>query len=316
MTLSEHPPSWYAASLPPAPPRTTLQGAGRADVAVLGGGYTGLTAALALAERGFKVTLLEAARIGWGASGRNGGQALAGYGCDLHTLEALVGRDDARLLFDFSRDGLHQLKQRIARHRIDCDWRDGHANVAITPRQQRALAHRYRAHGTALGLPTAMVGPRATAPATGQRTLHRRAIRPGQRPPASIGLCAGAGARGRGGRRHRARTFSGAAPGARHAPRAARRARPARSRLRGAGRQCLAAGHRAGAGDADDAGRHLDRRDRTTGCRARTGADPQRHGRGRRELGAWTTSASAATTAYCSAAKPVIRRCRRPACAG
>ena len=139
MTLSEHPPSWYAASLPPAPPRTTLQGAGRADVAVLGGGYTGLTAALALAERGFKVTLLEAARIGWGASGRNGGQALAGYGCDLHTLEALVGRDDARLLFDFSRDGLHQLKQRIARHRIDCDWRDGHANVAITPRQQRAL---------------------------------------------------------------------------------------------------------------------------------------------------------------------------------
>ena len=139
MTLSEHPASWYAASLPSLPPRAALQGTARADVAVLGGGYTGLTAALALAEKGFTVTLLEAARIGWGASGRNGGQALAGYGCDLHTLETLVGSDDARLLFDFSRDGLQQLKQRIARHRIDCDWRDGHANVAITPRQQRAL---------------------------------------------------------------------------------------------------------------------------------------------------------------------------------
>ena len=139
MTLSEHPPSWYAASLPSLPPRAALQGTARADVAVLGGGYTGLTAALALAEKGFTVTLLEAARIGWGASGRNGGQALAGYGCDLHTLETLVGSDDARLLFDFSRDGLQQLKQRIARHSIDCDWRDGHANVAITPRQQRAL---------------------------------------------------------------------------------------------------------------------------------------------------------------------------------
>ena len=139
MTLSEHPASWYAASLPSLSPRAALQGTARADVAVLGGGYTGLTAALALAEKGFTVTLLEAARIGWGASGRNGGQALAGYGCDLHTLETLVGSDDARLLFDFSRDGLQQLKQRIARHRIDCDWRDGHANVAITPRQQRAL---------------------------------------------------------------------------------------------------------------------------------------------------------------------------------
>ena len=139
MTHPEHPPSWYAASLPPPPPRAPLRGAARADVAVLGAGYTGLTTALALAEKGYAVTVLEAARVGWGASGRNGGQALPGYGCDLHTLEKLLGPGDARLLFDFSRDGLRMLKERIARHRIDCDWRDGHANVAIHPRQQRAL---------------------------------------------------------------------------------------------------------------------------------------------------------------------------------
>ncbi|MEG1680668.1 MAG: FAD-dependent oxidoreductase, partial [Stenotrophomonas sp.] len=136
---SVYPPSWYAASQPELPLRAPLRGQARADVAVLGAGYTGLTAALALAENGYKVTVLEAERVGWGASGRNGGQAIVGYGCEQDTLEALVGDGDARLLFDFSRDGMHMLKQRIARHGIDCDWRDGHASVPIQPRQERAL---------------------------------------------------------------------------------------------------------------------------------------------------------------------------------
>ncbi len=138
-TRSDYPPSWYAASLPPVAARAPLRGHARADVAVLGAGYTGLTAALALAEKGYRVTVLEAERVGWGASGRNGGQALVGYGCDLQALESLLGDDDARLLFDFSRDGLRLLKERIARHRIDCDWRDGHASVPIHRRQERAL---------------------------------------------------------------------------------------------------------------------------------------------------------------------------------
>ncbi|HAL21555.1 MAG TPA: FAD-dependent oxidoreductase, partial [Stenotrophomonas sp.] len=75
------PPSWYAASLPEPSPLPPLQGQMQADVAVLGAGYTGLTAALELAARGYRVVVLEAQRIGWGASGRNGGQALVGYGC-------------------------------------------------------------------------------------------------------------------------------------------------------------------------------------------------------------------------------------------
>ncbi|REM97209.1 FAD-binding oxidoreductase, partial [Mycobacterium tuberculosis] len=110
-----------------------------ADVCVLGAGYTGLSAALTLAERGYRVVLLEAHRVGWGASGRNGGQAIVGYGCEVDTLEHLVGAEDARALFEFSRDGMRLLRDRITRHHIDCDWRDGHASVPIKPRQERML---------------------------------------------------------------------------------------------------------------------------------------------------------------------------------
>lgn len=134
-----YPASWYAASEAPLPPQPALQGALAADVCVLGAGYTGLTAALALAEAGYRVVVLEAHRIGWGASGRNGGQAIVGYGCEQDTLERLLGDDDARLLFDFSRDGMRLLRERIARHAIACDWRDGHAHVPLKPRQERAL---------------------------------------------------------------------------------------------------------------------------------------------------------------------------------
>ncbi|MBV6688878.1 NAD(P)/FAD-dependent oxidoreductase [Xanthomonas euvesicatoria pv. euvesicatoria] len=136
-----YPDSWYARSTPGLPQQPRLQGAEHADVCILGGGYTGLAAALALAEAGYAVIVLEARRVGWGASGRNGGQAIVGYGCEQETLEALVGNDDARLLFDFSRDGMRLLRDRIARHAIACDWRDGHAHVPLKPRQVQALQH-------------------------------------------------------------------------------------------------------------------------------------------------------------------------------
>lgn len=136
---SDFPPSWYAASEPLRPAQPALRGDAVADVCILGAGYTGLTAALALAEAGYHVTVLEAERIGWGASGRNGGQAIVGYGCEQDVLERLVGEGEARLLFDFSRDGMAMLKRRVERHAIACDWRDGYASVAIRPRQERAL---------------------------------------------------------------------------------------------------------------------------------------------------------------------------------
>ncbi len=135
----DYPASWYAASEPAPPPQAGLRGAHHTDVCILGAGYTGLSTALALAEAGYRVTLLEAQRIGWGASGRNGGQAIVGYGCEQDTLETLLGADDARQLFDFSRDGMRLLRERIARHGIACDWRDGHAHVPLNQRQERAL---------------------------------------------------------------------------------------------------------------------------------------------------------------------------------
>lgn len=132
-----YPDSWYAASTTPLPAQPVLQGRIDADVCILGAGYTGLSAALELAEAGYDVVVLEAERIGWGASGRNGGQAIAGFGCGEAKLEALVGFDDAKKMFDLSVDGLRWLRGRIDRHGIDCDWRDGHATVPIKPRQQR-----------------------------------------------------------------------------------------------------------------------------------------------------------------------------------
>ncbi len=138
-TEASYPPSWYAASATPLPLQPTLQGRIDADVCILGAGYTGLAAALELAEAGYKVVILEAERIGWGASGRNGGQAIAGFGCGEAKLEALLGFEDARKLFDLSREGMQWLRDRIDRHGIACDWRDGHATVPIRPRQQREV---------------------------------------------------------------------------------------------------------------------------------------------------------------------------------
>jgi gamma-glutamylputrescine oxidase len=127
-----YPPSWYAASAEPLPQQATLAGDIDVDVCILGAGYVGLSTALELAEAGYKVVVLEAQRIGWGASGRNGGQALFGFGCGEAKLVSLLGRDDARKLFDWSCEGVRLIQERRTRYG---DWRDGHATVAIKPRQ-------------------------------------------------------------------------------------------------------------------------------------------------------------------------------------
>ena len=134
-----HAPSLYAATtgLPPLSP--PLEGEATADVVVLGAGLTGLSAAIELAQRGLRVVVLEAQRVGWGASGRSGGQAIFGFGCEQARIEALVGREEARRLFDWSLEGIALLHARRAAFHIDCDWRDGHAHVPIKPRQAREL---------------------------------------------------------------------------------------------------------------------------------------------------------------------------------
>jgi len=102
------------------------------DVAVIGGGFTGLSAALACAERGFSVILIERDHIGFGASGRNGGQLIPGLRWTASELEEEFGSERADALFDLCwRD--NRVKARIARHGIDCDLKTGHLEAAWTP---------------------------------------------------------------------------------------------------------------------------------------------------------------------------------------
>jgi gamma-glutamylputrescine oxidase len=136
--------SYYAASVHPAPARPVLGDSIECDVCVVGGGIAGCSAALHLAERGLRVVLLEAQRIGWGASGRSGAQALYGIAAGQPKLERLIGAQDARAVWDVSVEGLALMRELIARFRIDCDWADGHLLAAVKPRHEREL--RAQAH--------------------------------------------------------------------------------------------------------------------------------------------------------------------------
>lgn len=127
--------SYYSATANPAEEHPPLTESIEADVCVIGAGIAGCSTALHLAERGYKVVLLEAHRVGWGASGRSGGQAIFGYACGQERLIQLVGRDPARQLWQFALDGLELLRERVARHRIDCDLKWGQMHVALKPRQ-------------------------------------------------------------------------------------------------------------------------------------------------------------------------------------
>jgi gamma-glutamylputrescine oxidase len=128
--------SYYAATSPPGlqPARPPLAGALETDIAIIGGGLAGCSAALHLAQRGFKVALLEANFVGYGASGRSGGQTIFGLAASQQSLEAQVGRDDARRLFEMSVEALDLNQALIREHRIDCDYRPNHVHVATKAR--------------------------------------------------------------------------------------------------------------------------------------------------------------------------------------
>ncbi len=142
---AEYPASWYAATANSIDRFPALDGEVKADVCIVGGGYTGLSAALHLAEAGFDVVLLEAHRVGFGASGRNGGQLGSAQRMDQESLERLVGQDDAEKLWDLAEDAKDLVKSLIANHRIDCDLKPGVADLALSGAEQREL-HEHAAH--------------------------------------------------------------------------------------------------------------------------------------------------------------------------
>jgi gamma-glutamylputrescine oxidase len=135
----DHAASYYAATAHPSPARPPLEGDVRADVCVVGAGIAGCSAALDLAVRGYRVALLEARRVGWGASGRSGGQAIFGFGTTQKSIVAAVGVEDARRMWDVSVEALALLRQRAKDHAIDCDLNWGHLHVATKPRQRIEL---------------------------------------------------------------------------------------------------------------------------------------------------------------------------------
>ena len=133
----------YHAERPVEPARPMLEGSIECDVAIVGGGIAGCSTALHLCEAGYRVVLLEAEQIGAGASGRSGGQVLAGLACGTRALERLVGESAARAIFDITVEGVRLQRDLIARHAIDCDYVPGWMLTATKSRQDDELRRDY-----------------------------------------------------------------------------------------------------------------------------------------------------------------------------
>ncbi|WP_421868555.1 NAD(P)/FAD-dependent oxidoreductase [Motiliproteus sp.] len=133
MAMSGYDPSYYTATANPTTEYPALSEAVEADICVIGAGFTGLSAALHLAERGYKVVVLESHRVGWGASGRNGGQVCVGQRQGQQELEKMLGDEHARRLWDLAEESVALVKQLIDQHQIQCDLKPGILHTAHKP---------------------------------------------------------------------------------------------------------------------------------------------------------------------------------------
>jgi len=131
--------SYYAASANMQAQYTKLDSNIGADVCVVGGGFAGLSAAIELADRGYSVVVLEAKHIGWGASGRNGGQIIAGLACEQEVIEKALGFDAAKKVWGMTLEALDLVRERVKRFDIDCDLTDGFLGVSVSPRKGAIL---------------------------------------------------------------------------------------------------------------------------------------------------------------------------------
>jgi gamma-glutamylputrescine oxidase len=150
--------SYYLATSTPAERFAALSGPVEADVAVVGGGATGLSAALHLREAGLSVALLEGGRIGWGASGRNGGQIIPGLRKGAHELIRLYGVERGKALYTLAVEARDLVADLVARHNIDCDLSlSGHLEAAVKPAHLKDMEAEVRCLTDVVGYPHAVL---------------------------------------------------------------------------------------------------------------------------------------------------------------
>ncbi|MDD1942683.1 MULTISPECIES: NAD(P)/FAD-dependent oxidoreductase [Pseudomonas] len=142
--MQQHVESYYAASRNRHDIYAPLVDVIEADVCVIGAGYTGLSTALFLLEQGYSVAVLEAAKVGFGASGRNGGQIVNSYSRDIDVIEKTVGARQAQLLGEMAFEGGRIIRDRVAKYGIQCDLKDGGVFAAITAKQMHHLESQKR----------------------------------------------------------------------------------------------------------------------------------------------------------------------------
>ena len=155
--LTKH--SYYAATVQRDRSFSPLQSNFDCDVAVVGGGLAGLSAAIELADRGYSVVLLEAHQVGWGASGRNGGQVIAGLACDQGVVEAQLGLEASRRTWDMTLEAIALIGQRRERFGIACDWQSGYLSLAKSQRKADELRGWQEQMQRAYGYQTTWITP-------------------------------------------------------------------------------------------------------------------------------------------------------------
>ena len=145
---SSYPPSWYAASTSKDQPRSRLKGSVSCEVCIIGAGFTGLSTALHLAQKGFQVMVLDAHRVGFGASGRNGGQVGSGWNQSQQKLEKSMGIDPARRLWEMSNDAKALTRDLVKKHAPEAGYQSGvaTANFSHSDTEQNHLDAEYLAH--------------------------------------------------------------------------------------------------------------------------------------------------------------------------
>jgi len=165
--------SYYESSVQRPAALPPLDRSVSADVCIVGAGLAGLSAALELAERGYSVAVVEAQRMGWGASGRNGGQILPGFGSDgERAIERQLPPEDARRAWDMSVDGVHLIRKRINKYSIDCDYAPGALSLAVKPGKMRALESWGRHVETRYNYPLHWIAPRDMPQWIASRRFH------------------------------------------------------------------------------------------------------------------------------------------------